>query len=78
MTEKMDVRLHVFVPKHVKISEEEKEKLLDQYNISLSQLPRISKMDPALASLEVKKGDIIKIERDSPTIGKSNFYRVVV
>ncbi|MBU4242327.1 MAG: DNA-directed RNA polymerase subunit H, partial [Nanoarchaeota archaeon] len=42
------------------------------------QLPKISKNDPAIKELEVKKGDLIKIERKSPTIGKSIFYRVVV
>jgi len=34
--------------------------------------------DPAILELNTEKGDIIEIIRDSPTIGKSFFYRVVV
>jgi len=72
-----DVTKHIFVPKHTKLTDEEKQKVLEQYNISLSQLPKISKADPAIKSFEAVKGDLIKIERKSPTIGKSIFYRVV-
>ncbi|MBU2589629.1 MAG: DNA-directed RNA polymerase subunit H [Nanoarchaeota archaeon] len=78
MSEEINITKHIFVPKHTKLTEEEKEKILEEYNISLSQLPKISKNDPAIKELEVKKGDLIKIERKSPTIGKSIFYRVVV
>ncbi|MFH1398495.1 MAG: DNA-directed RNA polymerase subunit H [Candidatus Woesearchaeota archaeon] len=68
---------HILVPKHEKISDKDKEKLLEQYNISLKQLPKISKKDPAIQHIDTKAGDIIKITRDSPTAGKAIFYRVV-
>lgn len=73
----MNVAKHIFVPKHTKLSDEEKAKVLEEYNISLAQLPRISKADPALRGLEAQKGDLIRIERTSPTVGKTEFYRVV-
>jgi len=72
------VQKHHYVPKHTKLSEEEAKKLLEYYNISPRQLPKILKTDPAIQHLNPKPGDIIKIERKSKTAGKSYFYRVVV
>ena len=73
-----DVGKHIFVPKHSKVSEAEKEKILQQYNITIKELPKIFKNDAALAKLELKSGDVIKIERESKTAGRSVYYRVVV
>lgn len=70
---------HVLLFKHEKLNEKASEEILKKYNISPSQLPKIFKKDPALKGLEeVKSGDIIEIERNSPTANKSKFYRVVV
>jgi DNA-directed RNA polymerase subunit H len=69
---------HVLIPKHKKISEKEKKDLLEQYKITINELPSITKNDPALAGMEVEVGDVIKIERSSPTAGKTVFYRGVV
>jgi len=68
---------HVLVPKHEKASEKEKNEILEKYNISLKQLPRISKKDPSIAHLDVEPGDLIRITRKSATSGSSTFYRVV-
>lgn len=65
------------VPKHVKINDSEKEKLLKDYNVKLKQLPKILKNDPAIKELDVKPGEIIKIIRKSQTAGECMFYRVV-
>jgi len=78
MEQEIKIERHVYVPKHVKLTEEEAEELLKNLNVARKQLPRILKEDPALANLEVKKGDIIKIIRDSPTTGEAEFYRVVI
>ncbi len=75
--ETFDVAQHILVPKHVKATEEEVKSLLEQYNISMKQLPKILKNDPAIKQLDAKVGDVIKIERQSPTVGKVWFYRVV-
>jgi len=69
---------HILVPEHKKLSDEETEKLLKKYNLSRKQLPRIKLDDPAIIELNPERGDIIKIIRDSPTTGKSFFYRVVL
>ena len=73
-----DVSKHIFVPRHSKLSEAEKEKILQHYKVTVKELPKILKDDAALNKLDVKVGDIIKIERDSKTAGSSVYYRVVV
>ena len=40
--------------------------------------PKISKDDPAIASLDIKPSDVIKIIRKSPISGESVFYRGAV
>jgi len=65
--------MHILQPKHIKLSEKESEKLLKEYNISKSQLPKIHATDPALPE-GCNPGEIIKIERK----GANPFYRVVV
>ncbi len=75
---KVDISKHVYVAKHIKLGEKEANELLTKYNISIRQLAKISRKDVAIKELDVKAGDIIKIVRDSPTIGKSVYYRTVV
>ncbi len=74
---KFDVTTHKFVPKHIKLSEEDKLKLLEKYNITDNQLPKIIKSDPAIQHLAVELGDVIKIIRKSPTIGDTEYFRLV-
>jgi len=74
---KFDIAKHVLVPKHIKLSEKEKSAFMEKYGVSQKQLPKILKTDPAIQSLNVQEGDIIKIIRKSPTAGESVFYRGV-
>ena len=78
MPEEIDITKHEFVPKHIKLNEEETEEILKKFNISKKQLPRILKEDSAIQKLDVKKGDVVKIIRKSQTTGESEFYRVVI
>ena len=78
MAKKFTTDKHSLIPKHVKLNDKEKQALLERYNISLKQLPKILVTDPALANLNVKSGDVIKIVRQSPTAGESIFYRGVI
>ncbi len=64
--------MHALQPKHTKLNSEESEKILKKYNLSLTQLPKISLKDAALPEGCVK-GDIIKIER-----GEEVYFRVVI
>lgn len=68
---------HILVPVHEKISDEEKTALFEKFNITERELPRILQTDAALAGLDVKLGDVIKITRKSPTAGVSIYYRGV-
>ncbi|MFH1450725.1 MAG: DNA-directed RNA polymerase subunit H, partial [archaeon] len=58
---------HELVPKHELIKEEEIEKLLKEYGIQKTHLPKIQKTDPALAGIDAGRGDVVKIIRKSPT-----------
>lgn len=73
-----DISQHILVPKHKKLNEKEKKELLEKYNISLKDLPKISITDPAIKSLDPEVDDIIKIERPSSTAKTTIFYRRVV
>ncbi len=75
---KYDIRKHILVPEHSKLNEKEKKELLQKYHISLMELPKIRKDDPAIAHLGAKQGDVIKVIRKSPTAGEIAFYRGVV
>ena len=78
MKKKFKVDKHALIPKHTKLNDKQKEKLLEQYNISTKEIPRILKSDSAISSLNAKPGDVIKITRNSLTAGEAIFYRVVV
>ena len=69
--------MHILQPKHSKLKKDEATKLLARYNISLAQLPKISKEDPAVIELAVSLGDVIKIDRKTEQ-GEEEYFRVVV
>ena len=69
---------HILAPEHIKLTKEEKDKVLAKYNISIKQLPRILESDPAIKNLEAKPGEVIMIKRNSQTAKESIFYRVVI
>jgi len=68
--------MHVLQSKHTKLDEEESKKILEKYNISISQLPKIKLEDPALPE-GCKKGDVVKINKKA---GEKTvpYYRVIV
>jgi len=78
MAEEFDIRKHSLVPEHIKLTEEEAKKVLEEFNVTKDEIPKILMSDPAIQHLEPKYGDIIKILRKSQTNLQSIFYRVVV
>ena len=56
--------MHVLQPKHIKLKPEEVKVLLEKYNISLSQLPKIKGDDPAIPE-GTQRGDVLRIDRKS-------------
>ncbi len=69
---------NILVPKHEILNPEDTERILGFYRVTPEELPKIWRDDPAIAKLGAKSGDIIRITRNSPTAGKSFYYRVVV
>ncbi len=69
---------HELIAKHLKVSSTEKEALLKKYNVDVKALPKILRKDPAIAHLDLKAGDLAKIERKSKTAGISAYYREVI
>ena len=67
--------MHILQSKHVKLKSEEVKALLEKYNISLTQLPKIKSDDPALP-VGCQPGDAIKIERKEDDRVRV-YYRVV-
>ena len=68
--------MHILQPKHIKLKENEVEKLTKELNISLVQLPKIKINDSALPE-GCKIGDVIRIERKDES-ETENYYRVIV
>ncbi len=80
MTKKkqIDVLLHKFVPKHLLLTKEESQHLLEKYRIDITDLPQMFEKDPVAIAIGAKEGDIVKIIRDSNTTVKSiDYYRYV-
>ena len=75
---KIDVLLHELVPKHVLLTKEESQNLLEKYKINLNDLPQVFEKDPVAIAIGAKEGDIVKIVRDSETtVRKVDYYRYV-
>lgn len=76
--EKINVLGHRLVPRHRILTEDEKRELLERYKITVKDLPKILITDPMVKAIGANIGDVIEIERISPTAGISYYYRYVV
>ncbi len=68
--------MHSLQPKHSKLKPEEALKLLERYNISVLQLPKIKINDVVLPE-KCNVGEVIKIERKEKE-KTEDYFRVVV
>lgn len=72
----INIMQHELVPEHIIIKNDEKQKLLERFDIaSFSQLPIILKSDPVAKFIGMRRGDICKIIRPSETSGRYETYR---
>lgn len=78
MISSINILEHELVPKHEVLSKEEREKILNNYNITKEELPKILSSDSVLEHIKAKPGDVIRISRSSQTAGETLYYRVVV
>jgi len=75
---KIDVLLHKYVPKHVLLTKDETDELLQKYKIGVIDLPQMFEKDPVAIAIGAKEGDIVKIVRDSETsVNSVVYYRYV-
>ena len=68
---------HFLVPRHEVLTKEESEQFLKENNFAIEKLPKISRLDPVVQEINGKRGDIIRVFRNSPTAGRTLFYRIV-
>lgn len=74
----IDLFMHVIVPEHDVVPQDEVEEVEKQYGISRTQLPKIKAGDPAAKAIGARPGDVIRIVRESPTAGRHELYRYCV
>lgn len=70
---------HEFVPKHVKLTQEQKDNVMKKYNVlNNSQFPEISMFDPVAKAILLRPGELCEITRYDKISFENKFYRICV
>ena len=73
-----DIAKHHLVPKHILLSKEDIQKLMNEYKILKKDMGRIYIDDPMARYLYAQKDDVIQIIRETINSGYATYYRLVV
>ncbi len=72
----LNISKHQSMPVHSLLTGQEKAQLLQQTNIKETQLPHILPTDAMAKYLGARRGDVLRIVRNSETAGKCIMYRL--
>lgn len=68
---------HEIVPKHKKLSNDEKKQIYEKFMITKdSELPEISRFDPVAKAIGLRPGELCEITRPSSNSIKAKYYRL--
>lgn len=73
----VNITKHVLKPKHEVLTAEEKAKLLKEYNVEDSQLPRMLETDAVARYYGLGKGTVVKVTYDNELTGNHVTYRCI-
>ncbi|KAF3656625.1 DNA-directed RNA polymerase V subunit 5A [Capsicum baccatum] len=73
----VNITKHVLKPRHELLTNTEKKKLLEKYNLEEKQLPRMSQKDPIARYYGLEKGQVVKVTYNSEIIETHVTYRCV-
>jgi DNA-directed RNA polymerase subunit H (RpoH/RPB5) len=74
----INILQHSYVPKHTKLTDEEKMEFYKNYNVNESQVPEISRFDPVARAICLRPKDICKIMRYDKISYNNEYYRICV
>lgn len=74
----INITEHELVPQHILLTTEEKEELFSRYRLEENQLMKMLTTDPVARYYGYKRGQVIKIIRNSETAGRYVTHRLVV
>jgi DNA-directed RNA polymerase subunit H (RpoH/RPB5)/REP element-mobilizing transposase RayT len=69
---------HSYVPKHIKLTDEERDAFYKKFNVNETQVPEISRFDPVARALCLRPKQICKIIRYDKISYKNEHYRICV
>jgi DNA-directed RNA polymerase subunit H (RpoH/RPB5) len=69
---------HIFVPKHIVLSQEEQDQIRKEYGFKRIEIGIIKESDPIARYYNLKPGNIIRIERPSVNSGITVYFRQCV
>ncbi|XP_030967167.1 DNA-directed RNA polymerases IV and V subunit 5B-like isoform X1 [Quercus lobata] len=74
----VNITKHILMPKHEILNAEGKQRLLSQYKVKDTQLPRMLETDPIARYYGLEKGQVVKVTYSGEFIDSLETYRAVL